>query len=117
MSTKKKTSQKPKDSDPIPEGLKYAIVQIVRAEVKAMMESQTVPKLQAELPPLPKEKIQGGHGRKVAPGGRTKIASTLDKELERRFQEWREERGLTLSRALDVAIWHFLDKPPLSFET
>ncbi len=45
-----------------------------------------------------------------------KIASTLDEEPERLFPQSREERGLTLSRALHVAIWNFLGKPPMSFE-
>jgi hypothetical protein len=135
MAIKKKTSQKKKpelettktcellselaenpDTEPISEGLKAQIIQIVRSEVKSMLGGQTFPKLRTELPPLPKEKIDGEKGRKVAPGRRTKIASTLDSELERLFQEWREERRLTLSRGLDVVFWHFFGKPPLSFE-
>jgi hypothetical protein len=61
--------------------------------------------------------FRGEKGRPVNPGKRTKIAGTVNAELERLFQEWRESRGITLSRALDAALWHFLGKPKLSFET
>jgi hypothetical protein len=101
----------------IDDDMKAEIVKIVQSEIKAIMENQTVPKSLIELPPQPKEKEPGEHGRKVAPGGRKKIASTLDEELERLFREWLKERGLTLSRGLDVVFWHFFGKPPMSFET
>jgi hypothetical protein len=100
----------------IDDDMKAEIVKIVQSEIKAIMENQTFPKLQTELPPLPKEKIAGEHGRKVAPGGRTKIASTLDAELDRLFHEWLDERGLTVSRGLDVVFWHFFDRPLLSHQ-
>jgi hypothetical protein len=105
----------------LPEAWKAEIIEIVRQEMQAMMEIQAVPKLQTEaldLPPMPSEKIKGEHGKPINPGKRTKIAGTVDAELERLFQEWREDKGkgITLSRALDVALWHFLGKPKLSFE-
>jgi len=105
-----------KNHELLPDSMRAQIVEIVKAEVRAMLEDPTVPKFQGELPPTPAEKIPGEKGRKIAPGGRKKLASTLDRELERRFQEWREERGLTLSRGLDVVFWHFFGKPKMSFE-
>jgi hypothetical protein len=107
------------ESIPLPETWRRQIIQIVQTEIQAMFQSQTVPKLQAatpDLPPTPPEKIPGEKGRPVNPGGRAKIAGTVDKRLEELFQEWRESKGITLSRALDAALWHFLGKPKLSFE-
>lgn len=115
--TSEKTLAISEQSD-MSDSLKTQIIQIVRDEVTTMLESQTIPKLQTESPPLPKEKETNEEtGRKRAKGGRTKIAGTLDKELDRLFREWREERGvLTLSRGLDVIFWHFFNKPKMSFE-
>ncbi|MFH1117279.1 MAG: hypothetical protein V1792_25455 [Pseudomonadota bacterium] len=82
------------------------------------MEEQTLPTFQIsgeDLPPEP-TKIDGGKGRKISPAERVKIAGTVDKSLEERFQEWRKDKGLSLSKALDTALWHFLGKPRLSFE-
>jgi hypothetical protein len=109
------------DASPLPEAWKREIIEIVRQEIQAMMKLPTVPKLPTEspdLPPMPSEKIKGDRGKPINPGKRTKIAGTVDAELERLFQEWRENKckGTTLSRALDVVLWHFLGKPKLSFE-
>jgi len=123
---KKMTKSKAKGPEPItpdsplPEAWKHEIIQIVRAELNAAMKSlQAVPispKDKPELAPAPPERIMGEHGKKVNPGKRVKIAGTADAELVRLFEQWRQERGITLSRALDAALWHFLGKPALSFE-
>ena len=68
-----------------------------------------------ELPPLP-TKEKGEKGRPVGKGERVKLAGTCDKALAQRLEGWRKERGMSLSRAIDTALWHFLGKPPLSFE-
>jgi hypothetical protein len=103
----------------LPEEWKSQIIQIVREEIQAMMESQMLPKDRTELAPKlshdqkvmdPKSK------RKKGPARRPKIAGTVDPELIHRFEEWRKERGLTLSHGLDTVLWHFFDKPKLSFE-
>jgi hypothetical protein len=123
VSDKPVASDMPDISDvtPLPEAWKREIIEIVRQEMQAMMKLPIVPKLPTEspdLPPMPSEKIKGDRGKPINPGKRTKIAGTVDAELERLFQEWRGNKckGTTLSRALDVALWHFLGKPKLSFE-
>ncbi len=107
------------DTGEIPEKWKQEIKDMIRAELKTFLSSQTVKRSitqDPDLPPMPQEKIEGTKGRPVNPGSRAKIAGTVDSELERRFQEWRESKGISLSRALDAALWHFLGKPKLSFE-
>ena len=99
----------------LPEEWKSQIVQIVRQEIQAAVESQTLPKDQIELPPLP-AKVAGPHGKPIGEGKRVKLAGTTDAELARRLESWRKERGITLSRALDAALWNFLGRPPMSFE-
>ena len=104
---------------PLPEEWKVQIVQIVREELQRIMEPQILQKLpirDPDLPPMPEAKVPGEKGRPVNPGGRVKIAGTVDKELDRLFEKWRTEKGITLSRALDAALWNFLGRPPLSFE-
>jgi len=105
---------------PLPEAWKHEIIQIVQAELKTAMESlQAIPespKQGLELAPAPPERIMGEYGKKVNPGKRVKIAGTADAELVRLLEQWRQEKGITLSRALDAALWHFLGKPKLSFE-
>jgi hypothetical protein len=107
------------DITPLPEAWRTEIIEIVRQEIQSMIQDQTIPTPQTEapdLPPMPSEKIKGEHGKPINPGKRVKVAGTVDAELERLFQKWRESKGITLSRALDVALWHFLGKPKLSFE-
>lgn len=103
------------DKSGISDAMREEIRQVVLEEIKTAMETQTLPKSQIELPPLP-GKVTGPKGKPIGEGGRVKIAGTTDEALARRLEEWRTERGLTLSRALDTALWHFLGKPPLSFE-
>jgi hypothetical protein len=114
------------DRTQLPEEWRRQISQMIQTEFKTMMASlQTVQKNQTaqtgparipELAPMPSERIKGQHGKPVNPGGRVKIAGTVDERLEALFQQWREARGITLSRALDAALWHFLGKPKMSFE-
>jgi hypothetical protein len=98
------------------DSLRDLIRAIVREEIQAAMESRTLLTDRIELPPLP-QKMAGPHGKPIGRGQRAKIAGTVDKELARRLEEWRRERGITLSRALDAALWLFLGQPPLSFES
>jgi hypothetical protein len=111
--------QKPSDLSGISDELKNLIRQTVRAEIQSFLEEQTFPKAltpDLELPPVPDAKIMGAHNRPVNPGKRVKLASTVDSNLETLFQEWRRNKGMSLSKALDVVLWDFLGKPPLSFE-
>lgn len=124
-------SEKPDMSEitgqPLPEQWKRQIVQIIQAEIGRMMQSvQTLPKHQTEqavsteiidrpLPPEPK-KIPGPKSKPIALGSRVKIAGTCDARLYTLFEQWRSKRGITLSRALDAALWHFLGQPDLSFQ-
>jgi hypothetical protein len=106
------------DKSAISDAMREEIRGIVREEIQAAMEGQRVPTIQTQsvdLPPLP-GKVTGPHGKPIGEGGRVKLAGTVDERLEMLFQEWRKERGISLSRALDAALWHFLGKPPLSFE-
>src|SRR5512136_2079845 len=92
----------------IDDATKAAIVEIVRAEVSALMEGQKVQMDQIELPPTVshEDKVVGEKGRKVAPEKRVKIAGTLDPVLWRKFQEWMKDHGgLTLSAGLDAVFW------------
>jgi len=112
------TSDKPvelSDKSAISDAMREEIRQIVRKEIKSVTESQSLPKDQIELPPVP-GKVTGPHGKPVGEGGRVKIAGTCDKELFTLLEAWRKAKGITLSRALDAALWNFLGKPPLSFE-
>lgn len=111
------TSDKSDMSDttrPLPEEWRRQIIHIVQTEIKRM-ECQTIQKTQIDLPPLP-GKFKGPEGKSRAYGGRLKIAGTADAALVEELEKWRKERGISLSRALDAALWHFLGKPPLSFE-
>jgi hypothetical protein len=114
------------DGTQLPEEWRRQISQMIQTELKTMMASlQTVqedqtaqaePARMGELAPTPSERIKGQHGKPINPGGRVKIAGTVDERLEALFQQWRESKGISLSRALDAALWHFLGKPKLSFE-
>jgi hypothetical protein len=108
------------DVTQLPEEWKLQISQMIQTELKSMMtEVQTIQTYQTgaqELAPMPSERIKGEHGKPVNPGGRVKLAGTVDERLEALFQQWRESKGITLSRALDTALWHFLGKPKLSFQ-
>jgi hypothetical protein len=99
----------------ISEAMKAEIRSIVREELQA---SSQPPVAQLELPPLidTDKKVLSERGHKMAPAKRPKIAGTVDAELLRLFEDWRKERGISLSRALDTALWHLLGKPKLSFE-
>ncbi len=100
----------------IPKDLQTLIALMVTDEVNARMEGQKYPICQTEEPPLPKRTATSEKGKPKAPGERVKIAGTIDSVLGAKFDEWRLEKGITLSRALDIALWHFLGKPKLSFE-
>ncbi len=105
------------DEKKLPDWLKSLITQTVEAEAGRILGEQTFPKSQTvdkEPPPLP-GKIKGAHDRPVL-GKRVKLAGTADAELVRLLDEWRRERGMSLSRAIDTALWHFLGKPALSFQ-
>jgi hypothetical protein len=103
-----------------PEEWKSLIIQTVREEVSRVMETQNIPKSLisgVEELPVPGGKIKGEKERPVNPGKRLKIAGTADKTLVEGLQRWCKDRGVTLSRGLDAALWTFLGKPKLSFET
>jgi hypothetical protein len=107
----------------LPEKWKEEIVQLIHREFDSFIHSpdisihrQAPDESTYDLPPIPQDKIPGASGRPVNPGKRVKIAGTVDAELDRLFQEWRDSRGMSLSRALDTALWYFLGKPKLSFE-
>jgi hypothetical protein len=107
----------------LPENWKDEIIHLVQTEFHRLIHSpdisihrQAPDESTYDLPPTPQDKITGASGRPVNPGKRVKIAGTVDAELDRLFQEWRDSRGMSLSRALDTALWHFLGKPKLSFE-
>jgi len=107
------------DKSGISDAMREEIRQIVQQEIQAAMKSQTLQKDQIEPAPVldsSQKVIDTATKRKVAPVKRPKIAGTVDAELMRRFEAWRKEKGLTLSSALDTALWHFLGKPSLSFQ-
>jgi len=115
----------PSDKSALSEELRSQLIQIVQTEIRSIMEAQTVQISQTEeqeLAPSPparielEEKSKAGKTVKVLPGKRVKIAGTVDKELHRLFQEWRQQKRISLSHALDTALWNFLGKPRLSFE-
>lgn len=47
---------------------------------------------------------------------RPKVWGTLDPELAKLLKEEAKKKGVTWSRILDTAVWHFLAKPALSFQ-
>jgi hypothetical protein len=114
-----KTSDKPDISDTglISGDLMALIEQMIEDKVNAMMEYQRYRIDQTAEPPLPKRTATSNKGKPKAPGDRVKIAGTVDSVLGTKFDKWRTEKGITLSRALDIALWHFLGKPKMSFET
>lgn len=67
---------------------------------------------QMELPPEPP---RGPHGVHTA-GSRKKFGATMDEELYRQFQERRSKMRISNSAMLDTVVWHYLDRPKLSFE-
>ncbi len=95
------------------------IKDLVRKEVQKIMEAQRTTRTDVrDVPPSPSGRISTeGRGRPVNPGGRVKLAGTVDVELERLFREECTKRGMSVSRLLDTVIWHFFGKPRLSFET
>jgi len=95
------------------EALKETIRQMIREELANMIDHK--PDL-GELPPLP-EKETGQHGRPAGQGQRVKIGGTCDKALWNELDDYRKRHGMSLSRAIDTALWHFLGKPPLSFQS
>jgi hypothetical protein len=103
-----------------PSAWRNEVIHIVREEIRAAMASvqtfQTFQTTDVELPPSP-EKVPGKHDRPVALGHRDKLGGTVDRNLVRAFKRWLRQRKLTISQGLDVALWHFLGKPKLSFET
>jgi hypothetical protein len=104
---------------PLPEHWRLQIVQIVQTTVRDIMADQNIQKHQTpdqEIPPVP-EKTEGAGGRKVALGARVKIAGTIDTRLEKLLRDWQQQRGISLSKALDAVLWNFFGKPALSFET
>jgi len=106
------------DKSGISDTMREEIRSIVREEIQASTMFQILQISQIDLPPevSTDQKILSEKGHKQAPVKRPKIAGTVDAELMRRLEEWRKERGISLSRALDTALWHLLGKPKLSFE-
>jgi hypothetical protein len=106
---------------PLPEAWRNQIIHIVQKELATLRTSiQKLPtdqRREMEPAPTPGARIPGGKkGKPIKPGKRIKIAGTIDSELYRLIREWENDRGTTLSYALDTAIWHFFNKPKLSFE-
>jgi hypothetical protein len=116
---KKKTSSKTKrpktisPDSPLPEAWEQQIVEIVRAEMQSLMETkrpQTV-----ELPP-PREKVKGPKGLPVGRGERVKVGVTLDKVIADRFEAEHKRLGLSASMLIETILWHWFNRPILSFQ-
>lgn len=63
------------------------------------------PKMAPRAPIVKKHKL----------GRREKLAITLDGVLFDKLQEMYQD-GVSISHVVDSALWHFFDKPKLSFE-
>ncbi|GEM_PF-3289597 len=108
-------TEKP-ENEPLPEAWEPRILEIVRAEVKRLMEFPTLQTLPTI--PLPPERVKskGTKGRPVGQGERVKVGITLDKNLFERFEAERKRLGLSASGFADVVFWNFFGQPPMSYE-
>jgi hypothetical protein len=87
------------------------ILQDIRAD-KTKVNKR--PDLSGDVPPLPKITHMMGCPKYTVE--RERITGTVDPVLFRLFQQDREERGVTVSRMLDIVLWQIYGQPKLSFE-
>jgi len=83
--------------------------QISSTSAKPAFKSQTH---ELEEPPLPTRE-KGGRKHVVM---REKLSGTADKTLMEMFEQERTRRGMTVSRMIDMVLWHYFGRPKLSFE-
>ncbi len=112
---KPKTTSLP---EPMPEPWKEEVRRLIREELTAMQTAETLPKVvSTELAPLPDAKVKGPKNRARNPWERVKLGVTVDKALFDLLEAKRAELGdVSLSRAVDTILWHYFDRPALSFQ-
>lgn len=101
----------------LPNDWRNEVMDMIRQELAAIQTVCTVqPATTMELAPVPGAKEKGKKDRMVNPGERVKVGITLDKALFDLLDAHRKDKSISLSRAMDTALWSYLGKPLLSFE-
>ncbi len=92
------------------------LMQLAEEKVSAAMEQyrpQTAPVADIAVPPRPRTR----EGSRELTVKREKLQGTCDKALFELFESDRKARGFNVSQMIDVVLYNFYGKPPLSFET
>jgi len=94
----------------MPAGWEDRVREIVRAEIRNVMNIQAAEPETEDMPPQPTRTGRGENRQYV------KISLTLDKNLWDLFQLERDRLRVSSGRMLDILLWRALGKPRLSFE-
>jgi len=82
----------------------------IQNELQALRADRSTAVSTPELVPLPPRE-----GRQFV-AARSQFATIIDQVLLDGLKDEARQRGTTFTRMIETAIWHFLGKPPLSFE-
>lgn len=107
--------KKPICSEDIPiQTIEQIVEKIIDKRLLELKEGLLTKQYGLELAPL-RAFIKGKRGKQENRKPRD-IATSLDKELYKRFQADRQRYGVSESFMLDTILWHFYQKPKLSYE-
>lgn len=107
--------KKPICSEDIPiQAIEQIVEKIIDRRLSELKEGLMSKQYGLELAPQ-RAFIKGKRGKQENRKSRP-IASSIDSELYKRFQQDRQRYGVSESFMLDTILWHFYQKPKLSYE-
>lgn len=100
----------------LPDAWRPEIRAMIRAELASMPGNfNPIPVWPFDMHQPPPEAM-GTHSNLAQPGPRTKIGATVDANLAQALERWRSEQGISLDRALDLALWQFFKQLSVGYE-